>query len=34
MEKLENDIAEADRIQSDTNGTLDSCSNVELSPIQ
>jgi hypothetical protein len=34
MTKLENHIAEADRIQSDTNGTLDSQSNVEPSTIQ
>ncbi len=34
MTKLENHIAEADRIQSDTNGTLDSTSNVEPSTIQ
>ena len=34
MTKLENHIAEADRIQSDTNGTLDSNSNVEPSTIQ
>jgi integrase len=34
MTKLENHIAEAGRIQSDTNGTLDSTSNVEPSTIQ
>ena len=34
MTKLENHIAEADRVQSDTNGTLDSSSNVEPSTIQ
>jgi len=34
MTKLENHIAEADRIQSDTNGTLDSSSSVEPSTIQ
>jgi integrase len=34
MTKLENHIAEADRIQSDTNGTLDGKSNVEPSTIQ
>jgi integrase len=34
MAKLENHIAEADRIQSDTHGTLDSSSNVEPSTIQ
>ncbi len=34
MAKLENHIAEADRIQSDTNGTLDSNSSVEPSTIQ
>jgi len=34
MTKLENHIAEAGRIQSDTNGTLDSNSNVEPSTIQ
>jgi hypothetical protein len=32
--KLENHIAEADRIRSDTNGTLDSKSNVAPSTIQ
>jgi integrase len=34
MTKLENHIAEAGRIQSDTNGTLDSSANVEPSTIQ
>jgi len=34
MTKLENHIAEANRIQSDTNGTLDSNSSVEPSTIQ
>lgn len=34
MAKLENHIAEADRIQSDTNGTLESNPNVEPSTIQ
>jgi integrase len=34
MAKLESHIAEADRIQSDTNGTLDSSADVEPSTIQ
>jgi hypothetical protein len=34
MTKLENHIAEADRNQSDTNGTLESNSSVEPSTIQ
>ena len=34
MTKLENHIAETGRIQSDTNGTLDSAVNVEPSTIQ
>ena len=34
MAKLESHIAEADRIQSNTNGTLDSSVDVGLSTIQ